>query len=384
MSTINTNPASVNAQRNLMSSQSALQSSIQRLSSGLRVNSAKDDAAGLGIADRMNAQIKGLSVAARNASDGISLSQTAEGALGKVGDMLQRMRELAVQSSNATNTQVDRNSLDAEVTQLKAEINRVATQSSFNGIKLLDGSFSGANFQVGANAGETISVASITNVQTAALGGTVNIATTSAAASGLTGFATAIAAGGVLINGVDIGAVTAAGSAQERAGQLVNSINLVSGQTNVGASYDSATGQITLRSSTGGITMTGTTNDATVAGFTNATGTSAAVATTGITALNVQSYANSQLALTQIDAALAQVNSTRGNLGAIQSRFANAIDTVNITEENVTAARGRIVDTDFAKESANLARAQVLQQAGTAMVAQANALPNGVMQLLRG
>jgi flagellin len=384
MSTINTNPASLNAQRNLMTSQSALQTSIQRLSSGLRLNSAKDDAAGLGIADRMNSQIKGLTVAARNASDGISLSQTAEGALGKIGDMLQRMRDLAVQSSNATNTQVDRNSLDAEVTQLKAEINRVSTQTAFNGVKLLDGSFSGANFQVGANAGETISLASITNSQTAALGGTVNIATVSAAASGLTGFATAIAAGGVLINGVDIGVVTSAGSAQERAGQLVNSINLVSGQTNVGASYDSATGQITLRSSTGGITMTGTTDSATVAGFTNALGTSAAVATTGITALNVQSYANSQLALTQVDAALAQVNTARGALGAMQSRFENAVDGINVTAENVTAARGRIVDTDFAKESANLARAQVLQQAGTAMVAQANALPNGVMQLLRG
>ena len=383
MAGINTNVASLNAQRNLMTSQSSLQTSIQRLSSGLRVNSAKDDAAGLSIADRMNSQIKGLTVAARNANDGISLAQTAEGALGKVGDMLQRMRELAVQSSNATNTQSDRNSLDAEVTQLKAEVNRVATQTSFNGVKLLDGSFSGANFQVGANAGETISVANITNAQTAVLGGTVNIATTSAAASGMTGFATAIAAGGVLINGVDIGAVSAAGSAQERAGQMVNSINLVSGQTNVGASYDSATGQITLRSSTGGITTTGTTNDATVAGFTNATGTSAATATTGITGLNVQSYSNSQLALTQLDAALSQVNAARGNLGAIQGRFSNAIDSINVTSENVTTARGRIVDADFAAESANLARAQVLQQAGTAMVAQANALPNGVMKLLQ-
>ena len=384
MSTINTNPASNNAQRNLMVSQGALQTSIQRLSSGLRVNSAKDDAAGLGIADRMNAQVRGLTVAARNASDGISLSQTAEGALGKVGDMLQRMRELAVQSSNATNTQVDRNSLDSEVTQLKAEINRVSTQTAFNGVKLLDGTFTGANFQVGANAAETISMSAITNTQTAALGGTVNIATVSAAASGVSGFATAISAGGVLINGVDIGAVAAAGSAQERVGQMVDSINKVSGQTNVGASYDSGTGQITLRSSQGAITMTGTTDSATVAGFTNALGSAAASATTGITSLNVQSYANSQLALTQLDAALAQVNTARGNLGAVQNRFESAIESINITAENITAARGRIVDTDFAKESANLARAQVLQQAGTAMVAQANALPNGVMKLLQG
>lgn len=383
MSTINTNATSINAQRNLMASQSALQTSIQRLSSGLRVNGAKDDAAGLGIADRMNSQINGLTVAARNASDGISLAQTAEGALGKVGDMLQRMRDLAVQSSNASNTQVDRNSLDAEVTQLKAEINRVATQTAFNGVKLLDGSFSGANFQVGANAGETISIASITNAQTAVLGGTVNVATVSAAASGMTGFATSIASGGVLINGVDIGAVTSAGSALERAGQMVNAINLVSTQTNVGASYDAATGQITLRSSSGAITMTGTVNLAATAGFTNATGSAAASATTGITGLNVQSYANSQLALTQLDAALAQVDSARGALGAMQNRFQNAVESINITAENVTAARGRIVDTDFAKESASLARAQVLQLAGTAMVAQANALPNGVMKLLQ-
>ncbi len=367
-----------------MSSQGSLQTSIQRLSSGLRVNSARDDAAGLAIADRMNSQIRSLTVASRNASDSISMAQTAEGALGKVGDMLQRMRDLAVQSCNATNTQSDHNSMDAEVTQLKAEINRVATQTSFDGTKLLDASLTGANFQVGANAGETIKIASITNAQTAALGGTVNIATVSAPASGLSGFATGIAAGGVLINGVDIGAVSTAGSALERAGQMVNAINLVSTQTNVGASYDAATGQITMRSSTGAIAMTGTVNDATVAGFTNATGSAAASATTGITGLNVQSYANSQLAITQIDAALKQVNTSRGDLGAVQGRFENAIDSINITAENVTTARGRIVDADFAKESANLARAQVLQQAGTAMVAQANALPNGVMQLLRG
>ena len=377
MSGINTNVASLNAQRNLMTSQSSLQMSIQRLSSGLRVNSAKDDAAGLGIADRMNSQVKGLTVAARNASDGISLSQTAEGALGKVGDMLQRMRELAVQSSNATNTQADRNSLDAEVTQLKSEIDRVATQTSFNGVKLLDGSFSGANFQVGANAGETISVASITNAQTAALGGTTTVATTSIAASGLTGGA--ITAGAVTINGVSIGAVSATGSALERAGQLVSASNLVSGQTGVGAAYDSATGQLSLRSSAAITIVNGAAADA---GFT--AGTTAGVATTGIGGLNVQSYASSQTALSQIDSALSQVNIARGNLGAIQGRFENAIDSINVTTENVTTARGRIVDADFAKESANLARAQVLQQAGTAMIAQANALPNGVLALLRG
>ena len=218
---INTNVISLTAQRNLGSTQSSLATSMQRLSSGLRVNSAKDDAAGLAISERMNAQVRGFAVAARNANDGISLAQTAEGALGKVGDMLQRIRELAVQSSNATNSQTDRDALNAEVTSLKDEIARVATQTSFNGTKLLDGTFSSQQFQVGTNAGETITVASIANATLATLGGTTNIATTSVAASGLSGFATGIAAGGVVINGVDIGAISAAGSAGERANQLV-------------------------------------------------------------------------------------------------------------------------------------------------------------------
>jgi len=381
MTTINTNIQSMNAQRNLSTSANSLSTSMQRLSSGLRVNSAKDDAAGLAISERMNSQVRGLNVAARNANDGISLAQTAEGALGKVGDMLQRMRELAVQASNATNGQSDRDALNAEVTQLKAEIQRVSEQTSFNGTKLLDGSFSSQQFQVGANAGETITVSSIANAQLAQLGGTTNIATTSVAASGLTGFATPIAAGGVTINGVDIGAVSASGSASERANALVSAINQVSGQTNVGASYDNATGQISLRSASGDIVVAGTTNDATVAGFAN--GTTAAVATTGIAGLNVSSFNNAQTAMAQIDQALESINTSRANLGAIQGRFENAVSSINVTAENLSAARGRIVDADFAKETSNLSRAQILQQAGTAMVAQANQLPQGVLSLLR-
>lgn len=381
---INTNIASLNAQRNLTTSQSSLQTSIQRLSSGLRVNSAKDDAAGLSIATRMDSQIRGQNVAIRNANDGISLSQTAEGALASVTDNLQRIRELAIQSSNATNGQTDRDALNFEVTQLKEEIERVANQTSFNGVKLLDGSFTGANYQVGANAAEIISVSSIADVNLAVLGGTVNVATTSAAASGISGFATAIAAGGVVINGVDIGAVSAAGSATERAGQLVNAINQVSGQTKVGASYDSGTGQITLRSSSGNIALTGTVDDATIAGFSNTTGTVTATATTGISGLNVASFSNSQLALTQIDAALTQVNTARASLGAVQNRFSSVISNLQTSVENVSAAKSRIVDADFAAETANLTRGQILQQAGTAMLAQANSLPNNVLSLLRG
>jgi flagellin len=381
-SVINTNIASLNTQRNLNSSQASLNTSIQRLSSGLRINSAKDDAAGLSIATRMDSQIRGQQVAVRNANDGISLAQTAEGALTSVSDSLQRMRELAIQSSNSSNTQVDRDALNSEVTQLKAEIERVANQTSFNGTKLLDGSFSGANFQVGANAAETISVASITDANLAALGGTVNTATTSVAASALTGFATAIAAGDVTINGVDIGAIAASGSAAERAGSLVNAINQVSGQTNVGASYDNATGQISLRSTAGSIVIAGAAPAVTTSGF--AAGTTAATATTGITGLSVASYAGSQSAITQIDAALKQVSSARADLGAVQNRFTSVVSNLQTSVENLSASKSRIMDADFASETANLTRGQILQQAGTAMLAQANSLPNGVLSLLRG
>ncbi len=378
---INTNVISLTAQRNLGSTQSSLATSMQRLSSGLRVNSAKDDAAGLAISERMNAQVRGFAVAARNANDGISLAQTAEGALGKVGDMLQRIRELAVQSSNATNSQTDRDALNAEVTSLKDEIARVATQTSFNGTKLLDGTFSSQQFQVGTNAGETITVASIANATLATLGGTTNIATASVAASGRSGFATAIAAGGVTINGTDIGAIAAAGSAGERANQLVAAINNVSAQTNTSASYDAATGQISLRNNNASIVIAGTTNNATVAGFAN--GSTAAVATTGISGLDVSGFGGAQTALVQVDKALAQINTSRANLGALQSRFENVVSNIQIASENVAAARGRIVDADFAQETANFSRAQILQQAGTAMVAQANQLPQQVLQLLR-
>ncbi len=379
---VNTNINSLTAQRNLGTSQGSLATSMQRLSSGLRVNSAKDDAAGLAISERMNAQVRGLNVAARNANDGISLAQTAEGSLGKVGDMLQRMRELAVQASNATNSQTDRNALDAEVTALKSEIGRVAGQTSFNGTKLLDGTFNSQAFQVGSNAGETITINSIADVTLANLGGQTNISTVSASAGGMTGFATAIASGGVTINTVNIGAVSAAGSALERANQMVDAINKVSSQTNVSASYDAGTGQISLRSnSAASIVVGGTTNDATVAGFANAT--TAAVATTGIAGLNVQGFGAAQTALVQIDKALDQVNSSRANLGALQSRFENVVANIQIASENTSAARGRIVDADFAAETANMSRASILQQAGTAMVAQANQLPQQVLSLLR-
>lgn len=382
--TINTNVMSLNAQRNLNKSQSALGTALQRLSSGLRINSAKDDAAGLAISERFTTQVRGLNVAIRNANDGISLAQTAEGALASVTNNLQRIRELAVQSSNATNSSTDRAALQTEVTQLLNEIDRVADQTAFNSVKLLDGSFSGAVFQVGANAGETITLTSITDSNTAALG-SVSRATGGAltvAASSLTGFATAILAGGVTINGKDIGAIGAASSAAERAGQLVNAINNVSAQSGVGAVYNTATGEITL-SSAAAITIAGTTNSATVAGWANATIGSVSTVT-GINTLDVSSFANAQLAIQQVDSAMSTINTARATLGAVQNRFDSTIANLQTGAENMSASRSRIQDADFAAETAKLTRAQILQQAGTAMLAQANALPNQVLTLLRG
>jgi len=379
--TINTNVMSLNAQRNLNASQSSLATSLQRLSSGMRINSAKDDAAGLAISERFTSQIRGLDQAARNANDGISLSQTAEGALVEVTNNLQRVRELAVQSSNATNSQTDRDALQTEVTQALAEIDRVADQTSFNGVKLLDGSFSGATFQIGANAGETLTVGSIVDSNIAALG-SVTQSQTSVSVGGITGFATAIAAGDITINGTDIGALSSAGSAKERAGQLVNAINGVSTTTGVGATYDASTNAILLTGS-GNIAVAGALNDATVGGLDNSTAATAAT-TTGITTLSVSSFTNAQLAIKQVDSALQQVNTARANLGALQNRFTSIVANLQTTSENTSASRGRIQDADFAKETANLTRSQILQQAGTAMLSQANSAPQGVLSLLRG
>ena len=278
--TINTNIASLNAQRNLSSSQSALSTAMQRLSSGLRVNSAKDDAAGLAIAERMNAQVRGMNVAIRNANDGISLAQTAEGALSKVGDSLQRMRELAVQAANGTNTSADRDSLNQEYAQLQSEITRVLGGTSFNGKYMLGSDAGAMSFQIGANtnAEDTLSV-STTNLKT---------------------------------------------------------------ETTVS----------TVTGNTVGIGSTATTT---------------AIATV----------------INNLDAAINTVNNQRAMFGATQSRFDAVISNLQSSVENQSAARGRIMDADFAAETANMSRAQILQQAGTAMVAQANQLPQQVLSLLR-
>ena len=272
--TINTNLSSLNAQRNLTTSQSSLATSLQRLSSGLRVNSAKDDAAGIAIAERMNTQIRGTNVAIRNANDAISLAQTAEGGISKVSDMLQRMRELAVQSANATNTTADRANLDAEFQQLGLEVSRTITSTKFNGQSVIGANAGTNTYQVGYEVADRVDVVT-----------------------------------------TDLSAATSIGSV------------------------------------TGG---------------------------------NISSVGGATTAMADIDAALDTVNNERALYGAVQNRFEAIISTLQVSAENVSASRGRIIDADFATETANLSRAQILQQAGTAMLAQANQLPQQVLQLLRG
>jgi flagellin len=375
---INTNIASLNAQRNLNASQTSLATSLQRLSSGLRINSAKDDAAGLAIATRFTSQINGLNQAARNANDGISLSQTAEGALGTVTDNLQRIRELAVQSANATNSLSDRQALNTEAQQLMSEINRVSTTTSFNGVKLLDGSFSSQDFQVGANAGEVITISAIANTQASALGST-SVATLNGVQA--TGFATAIVAGNLTVNGVDIGPLAAAATQQARVAQVKDAINAISAQTKVAASVDSSSGNLVLTSAIT-ITVAGTGTAANL-GVNPAAAAATVTTTTGFAALDLSSASGANLAIAYMDSALAGVNTARATLGAVQSRFASVVTNLQTTAENLSASRSRILDTDFATETANLTRAQIMQQAGTAMLAQANALPQTVLALLK-
>ena len=384
MQVINTNTLSLNAQRNLNTSQSSLSTAMQRLSSGLRINSAKDDAAGLAISQRMTSQINGLDQAGRNANDGISLAQTAEGSLGTIGDNLQRIRELAVQSANATNSSSDRAAIQTEVTQLLSEVDRVANQTSFNGVKLIDGSFNSAVFQVGANANETITVASLADANVAALGSVTAASGQSSAVTGISALG-AVGAGKLLINGVDVGAsIGAAGSSQQRVGQVVDAINNSATTTGVNAAFDTSTGKIVL---TSGATIAATgTDDGTATGFniSASNGSGTAATTTGLTTLSVGSFAGATLAIQQVDSALQQVNSARASLGAIQNRFSSVVDNLSTTSENLSASRSRIRDTDFAKETAEMTRTQILQQAGTAMLAQANQSGQNVLSLLKG
>ena len=490
---INTNVQSLNAQRNLNTSAGSLATSLQRLSSGLRINSAKDDAAGLAISERMTSQIRGQDQARRNANDGISLAQTAEGALQSAGDVLQRIRELAVQSSNATNSASDRQALNAEVNQLTAELDRIAKTTEFNGSKLLDGTFGTATFQVGANAGQSIS-ATTANFSTNQYGN-YRIGSTVAADAGAKGdlttgsTANAIASNGAATSRVAGGAITisgatgsaavtiTAGDSAKKAAELingqtgttgvkasakteidvtamaantsykfdltsdnstavtvsftlgaavdkdglasaVNSFNDIASKTGVTARVNDAGNGITLLNANGeNITIANAASGsatATVGGTSTAAGATAvatgqlildseksfsvaaanttdfftATAAAGqlqkVSDLDVSSVDSAQRTLAMVDSALAAVNGQRAKFGALQSRFETTIANLQISSENLSASRSRIRDTDFAAETANLTRAQILQQAGTAMLSQANALPQQVLSLLQG
>lgn len=493
---INTNTMSLNAQRNLNSSQNALATSLQRLSSGMRINSAKDDAAGLGIADRMTSQIRGLNQAVRNANDGISLAQTAEGALQETSNILQRMRELSIQSANDSNSAADRGNLQKEVSQLQQELNRISETTQFNGKQLLDGTFTAQKFQVGSNANETIQVtigsaaSTAMGAHTYTSGGTASVARISTAQG--TPLANTIDGTDLVISG-DSGTATVAVTAGDSAKTVAAAVNAASSSTNVeatavtkatistlataGATSFNLTGNggtsvaisatvastsdlttlsdainaqagttgisatlsadrqsIALENSAGedividtavGAGATGTavftvqgqnadgtnsgasdilnegaaddsitvggeltfTSSSTFsiagnnAGITNAATASSALSNVSTVDIGTQTGANDAIAV--LDGALQFVTNARGDLGAIQNRMTSTISNLQNISENVSASRSRIQDADFAAETAQLSRNQILQQAGIAMLSQANSAPQSVLSLLQ-
>jgi flagellin len=422
---INTNVMSLNAQRNLTTSAGQMATSLQRLSSGLRINSAKDDAAGLAISNRMTTQINGLNQAVRNANDGISLSQTTEGALQEVTNNLQRIRELSVQSANATNSAGDRNALDQEVQQRLQEIQRIASQTSFNGRRVLDGTFGNALFQVGANVGETISVGLSTSMKTADIGSSIDIsaldptvATDFDALGTETYFGVdfdwAAYAGGTDFDDVAADLATALDTAgagdfavTNNGGVLAVSYTLAATQLQFtvgnGSTVD-VTGTFAsvqeladgITSQTGGavsayVDGSGNLNVAAAERLVIAGAAAADLNMTAATynlsgslqAQDVKTAGAANKTMLSVDAALKSVSELRGTLGAIQNRFESTINSLQGVVENLSASRSRIMDTDFAAETAALTRAQILQQAGTAMVAQANSAPQNVLSLLR-
>lgn len=470
---INTNVMSLNAQRNLTTSGNQLATSLQRLSSGLRINSAKDDAAGLAISDRMTAQINGLNQAVRNANDGISLAQTTEGALQEVTNNLQRIRELAVQSANATNSDSDRIALDQEVQQRIAEIERIASQTSFNGRKVLDGSFGGATFQVGANVGETISLSLTSSVQATAIGqvatstGTVDLDTLfttggSAATAGSVAAGTVADPAAAVSFDINGSTVSVGASGGRTLAQLATDVNAALAGASLGYTVAVSGAGLSITATTAGAdpmaltNLTGITFGAVTAGtaavagtatpytlaqfdVTLGTGSAVSLAGTYATAQDLVNAINSQVpgayasinssnqlvlsageaitvagaggtalgvasaalsgslnvqnvltttgannAIQSVDAALTSVSNLRSTLGAIQNRFQSVINSLQAVSENLSASRSRILDTDYAAETAGLTRAQILQQAGTAMVAQANSAPQSVLTLLQG
>lgn len=393
--TVNTNIASLNTQRNLNTSSKALDVSLQRLSTGSRINSAKDDAAGLQIANRLSSQVNGLNVAVKNSNDGISMAQTAEGALQQSTNILQRMRDLSLQAANGSNSESERTALNDEVTQLKKELDRISNTTTFGGRQLLDGSFGTTSFQVGAAANEIISV-SIGEMSSKSLESDHYESTI--AASTVTNDK-ALASGGATVkfevSGKEyvVEAKFAKGDTTEQVNQkIAAAINDTN--SGVGAFVDE-NGKITVISKestdTAGqsafelTSIAFSSGDATSTGITLTAGPVAAQTTatsTKISDISLTEAKDAQIAVFAIDEAIKAIDSQRADLGAVQNRFENTISNLQNIAENVSAARGRIQDTDFAAETANLTKNQILQQAGTAILAQANQLPQAVLSLL--
>ena len=394
---LNTNIDSLMAQGSLTSSGSQLATALQQLSSGLRINTAADNAAGYAITQGMTSQINGLDQAANNASDGVSLTQTASGALSEVTSDLQTMRDLAVQSLNATNGTQDRADLNTQFQQLLADINNVATNTQFNGVNLLDGTFEGATFQVGANAGQTIAVSSVASANSNAIGGLYTSAGTAAGTgttAGDTGTLTITDGNGVAHT---TALMTFTGVAATDSATVAAAINQLSGQDG---------GLIaTVNATSGAIDLSSTSNTAAAVGFAYNAGSvdagTESLATLGVNAsydltaatitkpssyldsADVSTVDDSNKVLVQIDAALQQLATSGAQLGAYQDRFQAAITGLNTDATNLTSARSSIQDTDYAQATSNLSKAQILQQASTAMVAQANMIPQNILTLLQ-
>jgi flagellin len=387
-----TNTASLNAQRNLTKSSNDLATSMERLSSGMRINSAKDDAAGLQIANRLTSQINGLGVAQRNANDGISMAQTAEGAMSASTDILQRMRELALQSANGSNSSADRDAMQTEVVSLQNELTRIAEKTSFGDITLLDGNFGTKSFQVGANANETIDMelksmkaSDLGKVDGQTLAATFNIANVGTASEDVT-FDVTDDAGtvrSVTFNlAVGVGTDDVIDAVNENAGSL--GIRAISDTGTPGGITFSTPNNIASVVVTSSIAADGgafDTSETVTPGADNSATGGTAVGSIDISGAD---GTGAQTALASIDAALKQVDEQRADLGALQNRFDYTISNLSNIQENVSASRGRIQDTDFAVETANLTKNQILQQAGTSILAQANQIPQAAISLIGG
>lgn len=374
--TVNTNLAALNAYRNLSTTQSALSSSLEKLSSGYRINRAADDAAGLAISQGLQSQIGGLTQAARNAQDGINVVQTAEGALTEVHSVLQRLNDLAVQAANDSNNSAARGDIATEAGQLVSELGRIGKSTNFNGTNLLDGTAGTLNFQVGANGNANSNIAvNLSGLNVVSLANTLsvgstgsNFAVTAASVTGAQTFTSTDANGVTTSASVTLGAAGTYGTTQD----VADALNANSGfSSSFSASVDATSGDLVVASLNGGTVSTG------------APGTGIAAGTAGTAGnLDFSSHASAQAAITTINAAIQTISTQRADLGAYQNRFTHTINSVNVAVENLTASNSQIQDTDMASEMVKFTRAQILQQAGTAMLAQANSMPQSILKLL--